>query len=404
MSEKATKAVLRSLGGDFTHIKDGGDHFIGHEENDAFGHKITSGEGGEIITQGVNNSSTGDEYDSPVTHKNAEAAANYIKRSYLGEETLAADTIAPKGDAKEVTPSKLGMMATVMNAMSGMSAEDLNGFMASMAQYGAGRDWGVPTGTAEHNQSTIVAKPSAATVREDLDVMFNGTDLSEEFKDKAGTLFEAAIEARLATEKVRLEEDYAATIKEQMETFSEDLTNKLDSYLDHVVESWMSENQVAIESTLQTELTQDFIEGLKNLFAEHYIDVPADKVDVLESLAEKVGVLESKLDEVLVENNELRDALTEEKAVNIIEELSSDLALTQKDKFLKIAEGIEFNGDLDVFAEKLSTIKESYFGNGQSQESNILEESFEGDTQDTTTYVDSGVNRYVEAIAKSIKK
>lgn len=320
------------------------------------------------------------------------------------EETLAADTIAPKGDAKEVTPSKLGMMATVMNAMSGMSAEDLNGFMASMAQYGAGKDWGIPTGAAEHNQSTIVAKPSAATVREDLDVMFNGTDLSEEFKDKAGTLFEAAIEARLATEKVRLEEEYAATIKEQMETFSEDLTNKLDSYLDHVVESWMNENQVAIESTLQTELTQDFIEGLKNLFAEHYIDVPADKVDVLESLAEKVGVLESKLDEVLVENNELRDALTEEKASNIIEELSSDLALTQKDKFLKIVEGIEFNGDLDVFAEKLSTIKESYFGNGQSQESNILEESFEGETQDTTTYVDSGVNRYVEAIAKSIKK
>jgi hypothetical protein len=321
------------------------------------------------------------------------------------EETMAADTIVAKGNAADVTPTKLHLMASVMKAMSGMSADDLNGFMASMAQYGAGKDWGIPDGAVSHNQSTITMKPSAASaMKEDLAVMFDGEELSEDFKTRASTLFEAAVEARLIAEKVRIEEEYMTSLTEQMETFAEGLTIKLDSYLDYVVENWMEENQVAIESTLQTELTKDFIEGLKNLFAEHYIEVPSDKVDVLESLANKVEALESKLDEAIVENNKLRGALVEENVKDIIEEISSDLALTQKEKFFKIAEGIEFDGDLGNFESKLKVIKESYFGKEKHQESNILEESFEGETTENVVNSNPAVNRYVDAIAKTIKK
>lgn len=324
----------------------------------------------------------------------------------IANGSMAADTIKPKGDAKEVTPSKLGLMAGVMNAMSGMSADDLNGFMAMMAQYGAGKDWGVPAGAAAHNAATIQMKPSAATaMKEDLSVMFDGEELSEEFKGKVSTLFEAAVEARLAAEIVKLEEEFENNLTEQMEAFSEEVTTKLDSYLDYVVENWMEENEVAINSTLQSELTQDFISGLKNLFSEHYINVPEDKIDVLESLAEKTQILESKLDEVLEENNTLRLALVEEAAANIVEELSSDLALTQKEKFVKMAEGIEFDGDVEVFEEKLKVIKESYFGNNEKRtESNILEESFEGEIETGAKNIDPNVDRYVQAIAKTIKK
>jgi len=314
------------------------------------------------------------------------------------DETLAADSIKPKGDA-----SKVQVMATVVKAIAAMDPENLKNFMATISapNFGAAIDGSL----AAKNAATIAMKPSAASsMKEDLDAVFDGEDLTEEFKDRASALFEAAIEVRVMTEMARLEEEYAEALEEQMVTFTEEITTKLDSYLDYVVENWLEENQVAIESTIHSELTQDFIEGLKNLFAEHYINVPDEKVDVLEAMAEKLEVLESKLDEVLEENNELRGALVEEAAKDIIEDISSGLALTQKDKFVKIAEGIEFDGDLENFEKKLIVIKESYFGKGQTNQSNIMEESYDGEEETSTKYVDPLVGRYVDAISKNIKK
>lgn len=314
------------------------------------------------------------------------------------DETLAADSIKPKGDA-----SKVQAMATVVKAIANMNPDNLKNFMATISAPNLGAP--IDGGAAAKNAATIAMKPSAASsMKEDLTAVFEGEDLSEEFKDRASALFEAAVEVRVMTEMARLEEEYAEALSEQMETFTEELTTKLDSYLDYVVENWMEENQVAIESTLHSELTQDFIEGLRNLFAEHYINVPDDKVDVLEALAEKVSILESKLDEVLEENNDLRGALVEEAAKGIIEQVSSGLALTQKDKFVKIAEGIEFDGDLETFEKKLSAIKESYFGKSQTTESNIMEETYEGEAETSVKNVDPLVGRYVDAIAKTIKK
>jgi AcrR family transcriptional regulator len=294
-------------------------------------------------------------------------------------------------------------MATVVKAIAAMDPENLKNFMATISAPDFGN--AIDGGLAAKNAATIAMKPSAASsMKEDLDAVFDGEDLTEEFKDRASALFEAAIEVRVMTEMARLEEEYAEALEEQMVTFTEEITTKLDSYLDYVVENWLEENQVAIESTIHSELTQDFIEGLKNLFAEHYINVPDEKVDVLEAMAEKLEILESKLDEVLEENNELRGALVEEAAKDIIEDISSGLALTQKDKFVKIAEGIEFDGDLENFEKKLIVIKESYFGKGQTNQSNIMEESYEGEEETSTKYVDPLVGRYVDAISKNIKK
>jgi Ni,Fe-hydrogenase I large subunit len=241
-------------------------------------------------------------------------------------------------------------------------------------------------------------------MKEDLDTLFNGYELSEDFKETASTLFEAALNARIIAETTRLEEEFAAQLEEQMTTFSEEMVSKIDSYLNYAVENFMKENEVAIESALRNELTEEFIEGLKNLFAEHYISIPQEKVDVLEALAEKVEQLESKLDEVITENTELRGALVNESAKKVFEELASDLALTQQEKFAALAEGIEYNGDLETYAKKLSIIKENYFKNeSQQYSSNIEEETFEGEISESVN-VDPVVSRYVQAIARTVKK
>jgi hypothetical protein len=240
-------------------------------------------------------------------------------------------------------------------------------------------------------------------VKEDVEEMFAGQDLSEEFKENVSTLFEAAVSARVIAEQTRLDEEYETKLAEEIATFNEEVTSKLDAYLDYVVENWMKENEVAIESTLRNELTGEFIEGLKNLFAEHYIEVPENKVDVLEAMAEKVNALEEKLDESISENAELKSFVVEIQANEIFEELASDLALTQKDKFSALAEGISFDGDLDVYAKKLMIVKENYFKNeSTSYSSNIEEETFEGEVAEVRN-VDPSVGRYVQALSRTVK-
>jgi hypothetical protein len=327
-----------------------------------------------------------------LDHEELEVADNV---ETVEEETLAAKSIAPKG--------KAASMNAVMQLMSGMKGEDLNKFVATMTQFGPNKDYGV-SDNSEQMRASVAMKPSAASaMKEDLDAIFKGEELSEEFIEKTSTLFEAALNARITLEAARLEEEYESKLDEEVSSITEELTNKLDSYLSYTVENWMKENEVAIESTLRNELMEEFIEGLRNLFAEHYISVPQDKVDVLESLAEKVGQLEEKLDQTINENNELRGLLVTEAANKIFSDLASDLAVTQQEKFAALAEGIEFDGNLETYTKKLSIIKENYFGGETNYSSNIEEETFEGETA-TTVNLDSQVNRYVQAIARTIKK
>ena len=315
------------------------------------------------------------------------------------ESTTAASSIAAKGDAK----------APIKHAPD----TDQNHFNATMAQYGSNKDHGVPDNSAK-NSATIDSKLGKGpktkdampklNVKEDLEPMFDGEDLSEDFKEKAATLFEAAISARMAAETARLEEEYEAKIQEDLSVFQEELTTKIDAYLDYVVEQWMTDNQVAIESALRNEIMEEFIDGLKNLFAEHYIDVPEQKVDVLEALAEKVNALEEKLDETITENTELKSVLAESNARSIFEELASDLALTQQEKFAALVEGIEFDGDFETYEKKLKIVKESYFKNdSNSYSTNFEEETFEGDVGQHVA-IDPQINRYLTALNRTVKK
>ena len=332
----------------------------------------------------------------------------------LDEETLAASTLKPGAKSVDAGPmSKLSSLSVIMHAAGNMSAQDLNHFAATMAQFGPGRDYGVGDNSGK-NSATIDMKTGSGPktkdampklgVKEDIEAMFHGQDLSEEFKESVETLFEAAVSARVSVETIRLEEAFEEALHEELAVFQEEVSDKLDSYLDYVVEEWMKQNEVAIESTLRNELMEEFIEGLKNLFSEHYINVPQEKVEVLEALAEKIEILEGKLDEVITENVQLKGVLVEESARNIFEELASDLALTQQDKFATLAEGIEFDGNLNTYEKKLKIIKEAYFKvNNTSYSSNIEEETFEGEDSRSVN-VDPQVNRYVQALARTVKK
>jgi len=344
------------------------------------------------------------------------AVAEPYEEEYVHEETAAASSLHPGARAIENPKSKLEVMNHVTNTMSGMGKDDLlKWFNDTMSQFGPGKTYGVGDNSAK-NASTIdmsngigpktkMPMPKLG-VKEDVEEMFAGEDLTEEFKEKATTLFEAAVGARINLEVARLEEEYDNYLNEAIENITEEVTSKVDTYLDYVVENWMNENKVAVESTLRNELVTDFIDGMKGLFTEHYINIPEDKVDVLETMAEKVEELESRQDALISENVELKKALVEVEKDNVLDSMMEGLALSQQEKFAALSEGIDFDGDLSTYKKKLSVIKENYFGTEKKSftSSNIEEETFEGNSLTESVHIDPSVNKYVQAISRSIKK
>lgn len=334
-------------------------------------------------------------------------------------ETTASDSLKPASNPVDDSKSKIEMIAHVIGAVNANRQEDLvKWFNDTMAQFGPNKDLGVPD-NSEKNKSTIDAKPSAAgqagtdrkdptpklDVKEDLATMFNGQDLSEETKQKVSTLFEAAVQARVALEQTRLGEQFQTQLTEAVEEINEELSQKVDSYLEYVVENWMSENEVAVESALRNELMSEFIDGLQRLFSDHYISVPEEKIDVLESLANKVDELEKNLDGVIGENATLKSEVLESKKKEIVESLSANLTLTQREKFKSLSEGVDFDGDLEVYSKKLTIVKDNYFTEKKVvAQSNIQEETFEAEpTAPKQPVYDPSVNRYADAISRTVK-
>ena len=185
-------------------------------------------------------------------------------------------------------------------------------------------------------------------------------DLSEEFKDKAATIFETAVKTRIKEQTKILEAQYEEKLESEKETIKEAMTEKVDSYLNYVVEEWMKENELAVERGIRTEIAEDFITGLKGLFKEHYIDVPEEKYNVLDDLTNQNKKLEDKLNEQIEKNVELSKKVSDADRHTIVAEISDDLADTEKEKFTSMAENVEYDS-ADKFREKLETIKESYF-------------------------------------------
>ena len=256
-------------------------------------------------------------------------------------------------------------------------------------------------GDAAGNLASIRTK-----MGEHFDAMFDGEDISEQFKEKASTIFEMAVNYRVNEVVEELETLYSDKLNEKLEEIEEsyadqlqELTAKIDQYLNYVVEEWINENEVAIETSLRSEITEDFIHGLKNLFAEHYIEVPEEKVNVVEELALRVEELEAKLNEAVNENIELRDSLTEMSTEEIFNEVSEGLTLSQAEKLKKLAEGVDFD-DVENFKNKLLIVKENYFPvNGTKKTANLLEESFDG--EEPAAVASGAMSKYVRAISRT---
>tara|TARA_R110001592_G_scaffold61640_7_gene188056 strand:+ start:2856 stop:3986 length:1131 start_codon:yes stop_codon:yes gene_type:complete len=237
-------------------------------------------------------------------------------------------------------------------------------------------------------------------VKADVDALVGDSDLSEEFKEKAATIFEAAIKSKVKAETAKLEDEYANKLEESQESFKGELSEKVDSYLNYVVEEWMKENEIAIERGIKGEIAEDFIGGLKKLFEDHYIDVPDEKYNVLEDQASKIEVLEKKLNEEIEKNVDLHKSNSELKRQDIIDEMSNDLADTAKEKFDGLIESVEYSTEND-FRKKVVTIKESYFGDRQEVKSDDIDDVAAGGELTETVDLSNAMAAYTAAIKKT---
>ena len=202
-------------------------------------------------------------------------------------------------------------------------------------------------------------------IEEDVNALLGGEELSEEFKEKAKTIFEAAINAKVSEIKEQIEAEYAAKMTEEVEAAKESLAERVDSYLEYVADEWFTENALAVEQGLKTEMTESFLSGMKGLFEEHYVTIPEEKYDVLESMVEKLDDMETKLNEQIEKNIALNGRLAESVADGILDDVSEGLASTQKEKLASLSESVEFESE-ESYREKLETLKESYFSSTPS--------------------------------------
>ena len=236
---------------------------------------------------------------------------------------------------------------------------------------------------------------------EDIESLFaDDSTISEDFKAKASTLFEARVHDRVSQIQEAMEAEYAGMLEEAVETVKTDLTEKVDSYLNYVVEQWLEQNEIAIESGLRAELTEEFIAGLRNLFAEHYIDVPAEKVNLVDELASKVEELEGKLDEEIERSVELKKSLVESRKVEITHAVCEGLTATQLEKIKSLAESVDYS-TAEEYQSKLETIRENYFPSGiKKAVENQLHEQVE-EASDKPVINDPFVAMVSQAISKT---
>lgn len=204
-------------------------------------------------------------------------------------------------------------------------------------------------------------KEMSVNVSEDVEALVKGENLSEEFKAKAATIFEAAVITRVKQEAAKLEEQFDARLAEQVEIVKEGLVEKVDGYLNYVVESWIEDNEIALESGIKTEIVENFIVGMKGLFEQHYIDVPEERYDVLGEMEQTIKSLEEKLSESMVRSVELRKEINEMKRTSIVNDFTTDMVDTEAEKFKALVEELSFE-DSNTFSTKLKTIRENYFG------------------------------------------
>ena len=327
--------------------------------------------------------------------KNAEAqsvasvskAEDGIKRSPKRKlDKDGKDEPAPQGNG---TKSKAAMVNAGYKAMHSMKKEDLEALLDQL---------GIEEITEEE-----VAEEASYDFSDDLDALVESeATLSDEFKAKSAIIFETAIKSKISTEVERLENEYQSRLDEELDATRSDLVEKVDSYLNYVVEQWMEENKLAVEQGLRTEIAEGFMNSLKDLFVENYIDVPESKVDLVDELAESVESLEEKLNEQTGAVLEMTKRLEEYQRDAVIAEQSGDLAATEVEKLKSLVESLDFE-DEDTFASKVKTVKESYFKKESVEAQEIAEDAADDTWVDETSEVNSAMSAYLNAIKKTSK-
>ena len=244
-------------------------------------------------------------------------------------------------------------------------------------------------------------------IEEDVNALLAGEELSEEFQEKARTIFEAAIRSKVAEIRGSLQEAYESALVEEITTIKSELTERLDAYLEYVADEWFQENALAVEHGLKTEMTESFLSGMKQLFEDHYVTIPEDRYDVIESMVDKLDEMESKLNEQIQRNVALNKRLAESVADVIFAEVAEGLALSQKDKLASLAENVEFESEAD-YREKLVTLRESYFpsnaGTQRSVTENLSEEVNQTEQEALNESVSPMMAAYLETLSRASKK
>ena len=256
--------------------------------------------------------------------------------------------------------------------------------------------------TTEEETEEVIAEEEI-DIEADVNALLEGEELSEEFQNKARTIFEAAIKSKLADVKESVQAQYEEQLIEEVAAIKSELEDRVDSYLEYVADEWMTDNQIAVESGLKSEMTDSFLNGMKSLFEEHYVSVPEDKYDVIESMVDKLDEMEGKLNEQIEKNVALNRRLAESSADVVFGEVTEGLATSQKEKLATLVENVEFESETD-YREKLVTLKESYFpsnaGAQRDKSENLSEET------STPTYQDisSSMETYLQTLNRVAKK
>jgi hypothetical protein len=360
----------------------------------------SGGADGKYGSRTVRHESTSPKGKLHMTEKTRRRKADQL------DETAASDTIQAHPTAET---SKAGLMATLMAQAATM---DVSKLQDMLAQIGHEADT-IPDDAAARNLASIAPKGDAKAamtqaMREDIDQLFGDQQLSEEFKEKSTVLFEAAVEARVIAVAQELQEQYESQLVEKTIEITEQLSQQVDMYLSHAVDTWLEQNEVAIESSLRNKITEQFVTQLGQLFMENNFIVPESDVDVVEALTDQVQELEAQLNDQIQENIEMTSVLEQFAQEEVFNEVSEGLTLTQVERLRTLSEGVEFE-DVDSYKNKLAIIKENYFKKTTPSRGTLVESLTEVDPDNAPDnqeheYVDPAVERYAAAIARTVKK
>jgi len=251
---------------------------------------------------------------------------------------------------------------------------------------------------AEEEVTELPEITDEVDIDDDVNALLGGQELSEEFREKAKTIFEAALKSKVTELREAMEAHYEAKLVEEVEGMKDELIERVDSYLEYVADEWLQENALEVERGLKSEMTESFLSGMRNLFEEHYVSIPEDKYDVVENMVDKLDEMESKLNEQIEKNITITKSLSEATGGNILSDVSEGLSSTQKEKLASLAEGVEFESE-ESYKEKLETLKESYFKTAPKRsDSEVLNESA------ASPEVSGSMAAYIQALSHATKK